>query len=216
MKPILVILALSLFPFFVGAKEIESIWISVSGESQRIEDPWRIIIYDDSSVLSQKFFFGCKREFGSELEIVDDIIEIKVPDRDSIIIRKEENKLVCTRKFRDEEYDLVFSENEEWNKKFEDAPYPPRNRKEALEVLDIILDDENKNVLREMKEEDLIMLHHGFGTGLRNGFGLWNPESQIAKDYGGGHPDDISMKLIEDYWGKLQKTNPNRPKVATP
>ena len=94
MKKILFLITLVLFPFFVEAKEIDSIWIFVPDESQTIEYPWRIIIYDDSSVVSHVFFFGCKREFGTDLMIVDEVIEIKFPERDSIFIRKEGHHLV--------------------------------------------------------------------------------------------------------------------------
>lgn len=193
------------------AREIQSTWIFVPNDIMSIEDPWRIVIYDDSSVVSQTYFFGCKREYGTDLKLQNGIIEIPTANGTTIKIRKEKDRLVCRRELQDEAYDCVFLENKEWNKRFEKAPSPPKNRKEAIAVLDQILPQEQKDHLKGMKKEDLIMLHHGFGTGLRNGFGLWHGDSQIVKDYGGGDPDDVSMKLIEEYWATLHA----EPKLQT-
>ena len=194
-----------LFTFCIAeAREVQSTWIFVPEDSMTIEDPWRIIIYDDSSVVSHTYFFGCKREYGKELKLKDGVIEIPMAKGKSIKIRKEKDRLVFRRELEDEAYDCVFLKNKEWNERFEKAPSPPKNRKEALAALNQILSQKDRDHLKGMKKEDLITLHHGFGTGLRNGFGLWHGDSQIVKDCGGGHPDEVSMKLIEEFWATLQ------------
>lgn len=196
------------------AREVQSTWIFVPDDSMSDEHPWRIVIYDDSSVLSHFYFFGCKRELGTNLKLKDSVIEIPTAKNESIKIRKEKDRqvfrqehkyrLVIPGGLQDEAYDCVFLKNEEWNERFEKAPSPPRNRKEALAVLNQILSQEDQDHLKGMKKSDLINLHHGWGTGLRNGFDLLQGDSQIVKDYGGGDPDSVSMKLIEEYWATLQ------------
>jgi hypothetical protein len=61
--------------------------------------------------------------------------------------------------------------------------------------------------LKAMKREDLIRLHHGYGTGLRNYLGLWRGNKDLIVSACGHpcHPDDASMKIIEAIWDKLQK-----------
>lgn len=77
-------------------------------------------------------------------------------------------------------------------------------------VKDIVagLNEENKEILRSTPHEDLIMYHHGFGTGTRNYYGLWRGNEELIKDACGGelcHPDPASMVIIERTWETLQK-----------
>ena len=57
------------------------------------------------------------------------------------------------------------------------------------------------------KKEDLIQFHHGWGTGIRNYYGLWRANEKLILSACGHpcHPDDASMKIIEAVWQKLQK-----------
>jgi hypothetical protein len=44
------------------------------------------------------------------------------------------------------------------------------------------------------------MFHHGFGTGLRNGWGLWtgSPLAEHFREvYGIGHADDMSAMIMD-------------------
>jgi hypothetical protein len=68
------------------------------------------------------------------------------------------------------------------------------------------LPPEDKAKLRSTKKEDLIMFHHGWGTGIRNYYGLWRGnENLIESACGKGcHPDDASMVIIEAVWSALQ------------
>lgn len=60
---------------------------------------------------------------------------------------------------------------------------------------------------RNTKESDLILYHHGFGTQIRNTFGLWSGNPKLVKDAGFSekdHPDEISMGIIKAIWERLQ------------
>ncbi len=58
-----------------------------------------------------------------------------------------------------------------------------------------------------MKKEDLISLHLGFGTGIRNRYGLWRGNDRLIFSACGFpcHPEDASMKIIEAVWDAEHK-----------
>ncbi len=58
-----------------------------------------------------------------------------------------------------------------------------------------------------MKKEDLISLHLGFGTLIRNRYGLWRGNDKLILSACGFrcHPDDASMKIIEAVWDAEHK-----------
>jgi hypothetical protein len=72
------------------------------------------------------------------------------------------------------------------------------------------LSSEDKAALRKNKKEDLIQYHHGWGTGIRNDFGLWGGNEALARDCAARfgdpsgpealHPDTISGLIIEQVW----------------
>lgn len=77
-------------------------------------------------------------------------------------------------------------------------------------VVDIVagLKEEDKETLRNTKREELIRYHHGWGTGIRNHYGLWRGNEELIKSACDGnlcHPDDASMVIIEKVWETLQK-----------
>lgn len=57
------------------------------------------------------------------------------------------------------------------------------------------------DTIRNMKSDDLITLHHGFGTWIRNSYGLW------AEDYPhipeGIHPDDFCFEIITEFHASI-------------
>jgi len=65
----------------------------------------------------------------------------------------------------------------------------------------------DKDVLRKKKKEDLIQFHHGWGTGIRNRYGLWRGNEKLLTSACGQpcHPDDASMHIIEAVWAAIQK-----------
>jgi hypothetical protein len=76
-------------------------------------------------------------------------------------------------------------------------------------VADLIstLSKEEKAEIRKLKKESLIELHFGFGTYIRNNYGLWRGNEALIKSACGKpcHPDDASGFIIERLWETLQK-----------
>lgn len=79
------------------------------------------------------------------------------------------------------------------------------------------MSEADKKTVRETKKGDLILFHHGWGTGIRNSFGLWQGNKALLKACGGGHPDDASMVIIESVWKTLrqQKNSEQSDREAT-
>ncbi|MDE1830599.1 MAG: hypothetical protein KGI25_09780 [Thaumarchaeota archaeon] len=77
---------------------------------------------------------------------------------------------------------------------------------EVVEDLFNTWDDKSKKEFLAVGYENLIMLHHGFGTSIRNIYGLWHPKypGSIPGDLGDGHPDGISMKIIEGLYKRIE------------
>ena len=76
-------------------------------------------------------------------------------------------------------------------------------------VADILagLSERDKETLRRTKREDLIRFHHGWGTGIRNYYGLWRGNKELLRSACGRepcHPDDASMVIIERVWEAVQ------------
>jgi len=74
-----------------------------------------------------------------------------------------------------------------------------RKRKGPLELL--------HPRLGHRPEEQLIRFHHGWGTGIRNEFGLWKGNKELLADCHAEHPDDASMVIIQAVWERLQKAS---------
>jgi len=66
------------------------------------------------------------------------------------------------------------------------------------------MSEADKERFRAEKKEDLIKFHHGWGTSIRNQFGLWHDNDSLMADCHAAHPDDASMVIIEAAWAKLQ------------
>jgi len=65
--------------------------------------------------------------------------------------------------------------------------------------------EEDKKVVRDTPREDLIRFHHGWGTGIRNYYGLWRGNEALILDACGKpcHPDTASVKIMEAVWRRL-------------
>lgn len=83
-------------------------------------------------------------------------------------------------------------------------PVLPRTVEEAADRLIGVLSAADLKKVRETKRQDLILYHFGWGTGIRNEFGLWQGNSALLESSGSFHPDDCSMMIIERVWEKLQ------------
>lgn len=83
----------------------------------------------------------------------------------------------------------------------------PTSVAEAVRDIVLRLPEKDKNLVRGTKKEDLIKFHHGWGTDIRNYYGLWRGNDKLIVSACGKpcHPDDASMVLIEAVWTALQK-----------
>lgn len=95
------------------------------------------------------------------------------------------------------------------------SPDWPQTVDEAVERILRGMSAEDKERLRSTPKDDLILFHFGWGTGIRNEFGLWGGNEALmascaeAKGYGADpeflHPDDASGVIIEAVWQRLQE-----------
>jgi hypothetical protein len=81
----------------------------------------------------------------------------------------------------------------------------PKTVDQAVTRLIEGMDDADKKMVRDTKKEDLIQFHHGWGTGIRNEFGLWKGNTNLLADCHAEHPDDASMVIVRTAWERLQK-----------
>src|SRR5260370_21723319 len=81
----------------------------------------------------------------------------------------------------------------------------PSTLDEAVERLLDGMGEADKKMVRDTKKEDLIQLHHGCGTGIRNEFGLWRGNTNLLADCRAHDPDGASIVIIETIWQRLQK-----------
>jgi hypothetical protein len=84
----------------------------------------------------------------------------------------------------------------------------PKTKAEAVEELLSSLTNGQIEEIAAMKKEDLICMHHGLGTHIRNSMGLWQKNDDLLNDCCKGeeelHPDTASMKIIEAAWEELK------------
>jgi hypothetical protein len=81
----------------------------------------------------------------------------------------------------------------------------PKTVDEAVTSILADMKDADRTRIRDTKKEDLISFHHGWGTGIRDEFGLWRGNTNLMTACHADHPDDASMVIIEAVWQKLQK-----------
>lgn len=81
----------------------------------------------------------------------------------------------------------------------------PKTLDQAVTRLIEGMNDADRKMLGETKKEDLILFHQGWGTGIRNEFGLWRGNTNLLADCQAEHPDDASMAIIKAVWERLQK-----------
>lgn len=80
--------------------------------------------------------------------------------------------------------------------------YIPENLWNAVVEVDRIMGDTGRNETMTRTEEDMCRYHHGFGTWMRNNWGLWSG-SQLVDDFnqlGITHPDDMTGIILVTYW----------------
>jgi hypothetical protein len=84
-------------------------------------------------------------------------------------------------------------------------PHSPEDLDAAIAELDATLDAETILYIRQLERDDLSELHFGFGTSLRNRWGLWQGGrlARWFRRHGISHPEMISQAVIVAYWMHL-------------
>ena len=95
----------------------------------------------------------------------------------------------------------IFSEEQKLLEKHE----WPKTCDTAVDLLISNLSEKTKKEVRQTKYDSLIMFHHGWGTSIRNNFGLWRGNKQLIKSCSNdtAHPDSVSTIIIKKTWLKL-------------
>ncbi|MDN3706530.1 hypothetical protein QW060_26360 [Myroides ceti] len=86
--------------------------------------------------------------------------------------------------------------------------YIPKNLEECFLELNKLLKHKDIETIKNLKDRnETIMYHHGFGTWLRNNWGLWGGSrlQQYLIDKGLRHPDDMSATILEYYYDWLNE-----------
>lgn len=77
----------------------------------------------------------------------------------------------------------------------------------AQDIVDNRLDKDTADYIKNIPFEDVLSLHHGFGTWIRNTFELWQrpwtPVIVDGVDWAEDHPDAISSRIIQLVHDKL-------------
>lgn len=82
----------------------------------------------------------------------------------------------------------------------------PQTLEEATERIITGMNDSDKKIVIETPEKDLIIYHIGWGTSIRNSFGLWQGNNALLESCGTKNPDVASMVIIRSVWEKLIKS----------
>lgn len=86
----------------------------------------------------------------------------------------------------------------------------PTSVEQALAMLDAQLDGESKRKLAYMGYDELVELHHGWGTSIRNEFGMREGNEQLLRDCDPEyvHADTCSSVIISRFWKKVRAELP--------
>ena len=74
---------------------------------------------------------------------------------------------------------------------------------EVVEDIIANMSEADKANVINTAEDDLIMFHHGWGTGIRNHYNLWRNQA-LLNDIGEEHADDASGVIIKAVWEALR------------
>lgn len=82
--------------------------------------------------------------------------------------------------------------------------YFPTTIEEAIRRLRQQLPAAELARIAALPEDDLIWLHFGLGTAIRNDFGLWAPDSPLLRATGKDHADDAAAVIVRTLWCELK------------
>ena len=92
--------------------------------------------------------------------------------------------------------------------KFKNIIEHPKTINEAVNKLLVILTDQEKEQVKGLPEDNLVLLYFSLGRDIRNSFGLNSGNTALL---GQRSADDAAMKIIEELWKRLQRRKKIRP-----
>ena len=69
----------------------------------------------------------------------------------------------------------------------------PKTIESAAKLIISEMSEKDRKIIKETSPDQLIMYHHGWGTGIRNDLGLWGGNKELLEDCGNTHPDNCSI-----------------------
>ena len=84
-------------------------------------------------------------------------------------------------------------------------PSWPKTVDEAVNIILTDMSEADKEAVKNTSWDDLIQYHFGWGTNIRNSFGLWQGNSALVQDAKASNPDEASMFIIQAVWKELQE-----------
>ncbi len=102
-------------------------------------------------------------------------------------------------------YDGAIHLNRSPDSKESDGYLVPNTLDAALTELEHMLPASFKESIRCGTEDNIVWYHHGFGTWIRNNWGLWSGGklSRYFRSFGVNHPDDMSGLILTLFWRRL-------------
>lgn len=79
----------------------------------------------------------------------------------------------------------------------------PKTVEEAVDILNNIILDEDKEIIKKITEDNLIDLHISLGQMVRNYFGLWAENYELIADCKAKDADGASAVIIKAFWKSL-------------
>lgn len=78
----------------------------------------------------------------------------------------------------------------------------------AVRLLVALVPEQEQTRIAELAQPELIDLHFGLGTWIRNNLGFWQGNQALVQACGAQSPDDASTVLIEAFWQHLRSLEP--------
>ena len=92
-----------------------------------------------------------------------------------------------------------------WLKHRKPADVIPRTVSEAVDRLLSRISEEDKALIRSVRKRDMSRFHHGWGTGIRNAYGLWGKNQALLSTLPPlyRNADSASWVIMEAVWERL-------------
>ena len=83
----------------------------------------------------------------------------------------------------------------------------PTTTEEAVQILQLVLCDEDKDYIRRIPREELMELHYGMAAHLKKVLGLNSPNTQLLAACQATNADQATACIISSLWSELRADN---------